>query len=238
MVLIMKTYVFLGILAMVLSTVEVSVCSAVTNTITPDVVTAKAKALFDGKGFDGWVEVLTDPNKTLEDVWKVQDGVIVCSGEPMGYLQSIEKFDDFELELEYRWPAEQTNGNSGVFVHVNGKPKALLPHAIEVQLKPGNAGDIMGFHGMRLKGDSARMTVMPNNPKAGTLIKLARQAGNELPKGEWNHVRILVEGKTVTAWFNGAQVNQAEGLDPVSGHIGLQSEGGTVYFRNIRITRK
>jgi len=194
-------------------------------------------ALFDGNGLDGWVPVLTDPKATLGDVWKVQDGMIVCDGEPMGYLQSADKYQDFDIELEYCFPAGQSNVNSGIFIQVNGEPKALLPSAIECQLKPGSAGDLMGFHGMKLQGPAERMAVTPGNPKTGKLTKITRQTGNELNMGEWNKVRVLVEGKTVTAWFNGKQVNQADGLESVKGHIGLQSEGGTIHFRNIRITR-
>jgi len=193
--------------------------------------------LFDGKTLDGWVPVLTDPKAVMGDVWKVQDGIIVCDGEPMGYLQSADKYQDFDLELEYSFPAGQSNVNSGIFILVNGEAKAMLPSAIECQLKPGNAGDLMGFHGMKLQGPSERMMVRPSNPKSGVMTNVARQTGNELEAGKWNKVRIMVKGKTATVWFNGTQVNKAEGLEAVSGHIGLQSEGGTIHFRNIRVTR-
>ena len=35
--------------------------------------------LFNGKDLTGWVNVNTDP-----DTWKVRDGMLICSGHPIG----------------------------------------------------------------------------------------------------------------------------------------------------------
>ena len=41
---------------------------------------------------------------------------------------------------------------------------------------------------------------------------------------------------TATLKINGELVNKAHGLDVIAGPIGLQSEGGEIHFRNIRIS--
>lgn len=195
-----------------------------------------ARVLFNGTSLDGWVGVLTDPAVAAEAVWTVEDGVLICAGEPMGYLQSVDTFENVELDLEYRWAPGQTPGNSGIFVQVNGEPRAMLPRAIEVQLRHGSAGDLMSFHGMGLDGDPERLGRVPDHALAGTLIRLPRLGGEEREPGEWNQVRIRIEGETIRVWLNGEMVNEAKGLDRIAGHIGLQSEGGIIHFRNIRAT--
>ena len=75
------------------------------------------------------------------------------------------------------------------------------------------------------------------------------------PIGEWNKVRIVVRGAKVQQWLNGVKwvdVNfdsrEMKGKIAASkfrqwltfgksrrGHLGLQSHGGTVWFRAIRI---
>jgi hypothetical protein len=195
-----------------------------------------ARVLFDGASLDGWVSVLTDPAVAAEAVWTVENGVLVCAGEPMGYLQSVDTFENAEVEVEYRWAPGETPGNSGVFVRINGEPRAMLPRAIEVQLRHGNAGDLLTFHGMSLDGDPERISRVPDHALAGVLTRLPRQGGEEREPGEWNRVRIRIEGETIRVWLNGDLVNEAKGLDRIAGHIGLQSEGGIIHFRNIRAT--
>ena len=39
--------------------------------------------LFNGKDLSGWVNVNTAP-----DTWKVQDGLLICSGHPIGVMRS------------------------------------------------------------------------------------------------------------------------------------------------------
>ncbi len=43
-------------------------------------------SLFNGKDLSGWTFFLVDPKVKMEDVWSVRDGLLVCKGEPLGYL--------------------------------------------------------------------------------------------------------------------------------------------------------
>jgi hypothetical protein len=41
------------------------------------------RELFNGRDLTGWINVNTDP-----DTWKVRDGLLVCSGRPIGVMRS------------------------------------------------------------------------------------------------------------------------------------------------------
>jgi len=191
--------------------------------------------LFDGKGLDGWEHYSVKPELKMEDVWSVRDGVLVCKGVPMGYLATKEKFTDFHLVVEWRWPSGTKPTNSGVFLRITGDPRAL-PKCIEAQLKHESAGDLIAFHGFTLKGDAARSISKQGGERVGKLSKVSKIKFNETKPGEWNRYEITVEGGNVTVVLNGEKVNEAPDCDVVAGNIGLQSEGGEVHFRTVRLT--
>ncbi len=47
---------------------------------------AKAINLFNGKNLRGWKAHLSEPDVKKKDVWSVKDGILICKGEPLGYL--------------------------------------------------------------------------------------------------------------------------------------------------------
>ena len=64
--------------------------------------------LFDGKSLTGWEYYLVEPDVKMADVWSVRDGLLICKGEPMGYLATKKEFTNFRLIVEWRWrPANQ-----------------------------------------------------------------------------------------------------------------------------------
>ena len=63
----------------------------------------RAVALFNGKDLSGWSHFLVDPNVPAADVWSVRDGVLVCKGEPLGYLSTETEYTSFTLVVEWRW---------------------------------------------------------------------------------------------------------------------------------------
>ncbi len=176
-----------------------------------------------------------DPSVKPESVWWVQDGVLVCKGEPLGCLVTTENYINYKLEVEYRWAPGKKPGNSGIFGRVNG-PARGLPRCLETQLHPDNAGDVLGLQGMKVTGDPARVKLISKHAVAGDINLVGRIVGAERPHGEWNKVEILVQGDRVTVWFNGTKVNEAYGAEVIPGPVGLQSEGGEIHFRNVRIT--
>ena len=191
--------------------------------------------LFNGRDLSGWEAFSSDPAVKMEQVWSVKDGVIVCKGEPMGYLHTVAQFKNYRLSVDYRWAPGQKPGNSGIFGRINGEPKPL-PRCLETQLKHESAGDLMTFHGMKLSGNAERFKQTPNSKIGGNISAVKRMVGSENPAGEWNRVEIVVNGGDVTVSINGQKVNEAKDFEVVAGFIGLQSEGGEVQFRNVVVT--
>jgi hypothetical protein len=191
--------------------------------------------LFNGKDLAGWQAYLVDPNVAMESVWSVRDGLLVCKGEPVGYLYTKKQFTSFHLVVEWRWAPETKPGNSGVLMRINGEPRAV-PRAIEAQLKSGSAGDLYGFHGMKINGDPARTKETATHELLGHFIGVAKIEGNEKQPGEWNRYEITLKGPSLKVLVNGKLLNEARECDVLPGHVGLQSEGGEIHFRRVQLT--
>ena len=194
----------------------------------------RGENLFNGADLSNWRAVLAGSGVKKEDVWSVRDGLIVCRGEPLGYLQSEAQFTNYLLLVEWRWAPGKPPGNSGIFLRVNGEPLPL-PRCIECQLKSGGAGDLYGFHTMKIDGEPARRKEVKNHELGGDFVGVTRLAAREKTPGQWNRAEILVEGPNVAVWINGKKVNEAFNCEVVPGPIGLQSEGGEIHFRTVRI---
>jgi hypothetical protein len=205
-----------------------------------EVATAAAPAgpvaLFNGTNLDGWSHVLVGEGVKREDVWSVKDGTLVCKGKPLGYLCTNGSYQDFTLTFEWRWAPGGEPGNSGVLLRIAGKPATFMPKCVEAQLKHANAGDAWGFFGASIDGPAERIQEVKGNPALGDFKGVKKLKAAEKPPGEWNQYEIKVSGGNLELKVNGELVNQATGLDVVSGPIGFQSEGAEIHFRNIRIT--
>src|ERR1043165_8041125 len=71
--------------------------------------------LFNGKDLTGWVNVNTD-----KDTWTVRDGLLVCTGKPIGVMRSEKQYENFMQHIE--WRHMEAGGNSGVFAWSEGTP--------------------------------------------------------------------------------------------------------------------
>jgi hypothetical protein len=193
----------------------------------------QAVALFNGENLEGWDYFLVEPDVEMDDVWSVRDGLLVCKGEPMGYLATKKEYTNFRLIVEWRWAPGKPAGNSGVLMRITGKPQPL-PKCVEAQLKSGSAGDVYGFHGFPVEGDDTR-SVSAEGKMIGKLSGVKKSKGNEKEPGEWNRYDITLSGGDLSLMVNGEKVNEATGLDVVAGKIGLQSEGGEIHFRTVQL---
>ena len=52
--------------------------------------------LFNGRNLAGWVNV-----NTAEDTWHVKDGLLICSGHPIGVMRSEKQYENFLLHIEW-----------------------------------------------------------------------------------------------------------------------------------------
>ncbi|MBI5385621.1 MAG: DUF1080 domain-containing protein [Verrucomicrobia bacterium] len=191
--------------------------------------------LFNGRDLSNWKAVLAKPDTQKEDVFSVHDGVIVCRGEPLGFIETEQTFTNFKLTVEWRWAPGTKPGNSGVFLRINGDRKPL-PRCIECQLKSGDAGDVYGFHGMKIDGDAARRVEKKGHELGGDFVGVKKRLPNENPPGQWNRYDLVLNGGKLSISVNGVSVNEAVDCETVAGPIGLQSEGGVVHFRRVRLT--
>ncbi|MDR2472889.1 MAG: DUF1080 domain-containing protein [Tannerella sp.] len=188
----------------------------------------KTENLFNGKDLTNWNFVVAENKAPAADVFTVKDGVIVLRGE-LGYMYTKKKYKDYTLELEWGWIGEPTN--SGIFLLI-AEPKNPFPNGIECQLKAGNAGDFVLLGGSDLVEYKLPAGVT-ERPKFPVIAK--QKASNEKPAGEWNKAKIEVKGGVITVYINGELQNRATNKVK-EGYIGLQSEGGQIRFRNVKVT--
>lgn len=186
--------------------------------------TPTAIELFNGKDLAGWTPYLGSPGDPAK-VWSVRDGVLICEGNPVGYIRTQQKFMSFELELEWRFEPTKGAGNSGVLLRVVGEDQ-VWPKSIEAQLHSENAGDIWNIGEFPMHADAGRTD-------GRRTVKM--HPTNEKPLGEWNQYSIRLDGGNLELRVNGLLQNTATDCQQVEGFIGLQSEGAHIEFRNIRI---
>ena len=181
--------------------------------------------LFDGKSLAGWRAYFRDGSTDAGKAWAVEDGILVCKGNPIGYLQTEMLFENFELVLEWRLDPTKGAGNSGVLLRTIGED-TVWPNSIEAQLHSRNAGDIWNIGDFPMKADASRT-------KGRRTIKAHET--NEKPLGEWNRYRIRLDRGDLTLEVNGLVQNQATDCREIPGRIGLQSEGAHIEFRTVEL---
>lgn len=75
--------------------------------------------LFNGKDLTGWYADVPAMNAdtTLATPFFVRDGLLVSAGEPRGHLITDAVFQNYRLEVHYRFAARP--GNAGVLIHAS-----------------------------------------------------------------------------------------------------------------------
>jgi hypothetical protein len=186
----------------------------------------KAIKLFNGKDLNNWMQ-------QKPRAWEAKDGVLGPSSSPGGYIWAKGSYENFELELDFKM---SKRCNSGVFFRTD--PKNAVQGGFEIQILDSNGKSSVGKHDCGALYDA-----------------LAPSANAAKPSGEWNHMKLTVNGPSVKVVLNGKQVIVAD-LDqwtkarknpdgsrnkfrtalkdlPRTGSIGLQYHGHPVWFKNI-----
>lgn len=201
----------------------------------------QSTSLFSGKDLSGWHADVPhqDENPDADPTFIVRDGKLVSLGEPRGHLITDASFENYRLEVEYRFAAEP--GNCGVLVHAS-TPRALyqmFPASIEVQMNSGHAGDFWCI----IEDITVPNMVERRGPKEdwGTTEGKARRILNltddsEKEPGEWNAMVIECFEDEVKVWVNGELVNHGFDCTAQQGQIALQAEGAEVEFRKLALT--
>jgi hypothetical protein len=198
--------------------------------------TLEFSELFNGKNLSGWVNV-----NTADDTWAVRDGMLVCSGHPIGIMRTQKQYENFILHIE--WRHMEAGGNSGVFVWSEGSVPdgKRLPKGLEVQMleldwvnlhkrKDGTLPPIACVHGEVFGAGGLKTT--PDNPRGSRSKSIENRCKG---KGRWNtYVVVCVDG-VIKLSVNGKFVNGISKASIKKGYICLESEGAEIHFRNIRI---
>ena len=183
-------------------------------------------SLFNGQDLEGWTIHGTEK-------WYVDTGELICESGPdaeYGYLSTNAFYNNFELTLEFK---QEANGNSGVFFRSTLEGTKITGWQVEVAppcpqepkdgICPGDAtGGIYESYGR------------------GWLIKPDYELDKNLKMGDWNKMRVLVQGNRVQTFLNGvAMVDMSDTkIGAGKGSIALQIHSGggiKVRWRNIQL---
>lgn len=202
---------------------------------------AQSYSLFNGKDLSGWhIDIPEmDTNAAAINPFIIRNEMLVSLGTPQGHLITDSVYQNFRLEIEYRFAAKP--GNCGVLVFAS-TPRVLykmFPKSVEVQLMHKNAGDFWCI------GEDIAVPDMETRrgPKAnwGTTDGKERRVKNltdnsENPLGEWNSMTVECVGNSIKVWVNGDLVNYGFNATAGKGNIALQAEGSEVEFCKVMLT--
>lgn len=201
----------------------------------------KTRSLFNGKNLKGWHADVPEMDKNTSAVMPfiVRNGMLVSLGTPGGHLITDASYQNFRLEIEYRFAGKP--GNCGALVFAS-TPRALydmFPKSIEVQMMHTNAGDFWCIEEdivvpdmEKRRGPKEKWGV--NGNKLRRIPNLTD--GSEKPVGEWNKMTIECLGNSIKVWVNGDFVNYGYDATVSKGQIALQAEGSEVEFRKVALT--
>lgn len=177
--------------------------------------TAQKKTLFNGENLEGWTVYGTEK-------WYVEDGLLVCESGPdkgYGYLGTKEHYKNYILELEFK---QEADGNSGVFIRSTVEGTTVSGWQVEIAPPGKHTGGVYESYGR------------------GWLIKPDLKKDKALKMGEWNKMKIKVEGDVLTSWVNGTKMITLtdEIIGAGEGGVLLQIHDGggiKVKWRNIKL---
>tara|TARA_B100000902_G_C27249501_1_gene884455 strand:- start:437 stop:1183 length:747 start_codon:yes stop_codon:yes gene_type:complete len=190
--------------------------------------------LFNGKDLENWVDVNTSPK-----TWRVENGILICSGKPIGVMRSKKQYENFVLVIE--WKHMEAGGNSGIFLWSDAIPKGRLPKGMEVQMlelewpyinkKRNGQPNHLGYVSGELFG-AGGMKAIPENPRGNRSMSYEMRCKG---KGEWNRYVVVAVDGTVKLSINGKFVNGIREADLRKGYLCLESEGAEIHFRKVQI---
>ena len=176
---------------------------------------AQEISIFNGKDLTGWTIYGTE-------LWYVEDGLLVCESGPdkeYGYFGTDKYYKNFELTLEFK---QESDGNSGVFIRSTVDGTKISGWQVEVAPLGKHTGGVYESYGR------------------GWLIKPDPAKEKYLKPSEWNKMKIVVDGSTITSWLNGHEMITLtdKAIGTGEGSIVLQIHSGDnvkVKWRNLKV---
>lgn len=178
---------------------------------------AKTVNLFNGKDLTGW-EQFGNMVVYVDD-----EGNLVTQNGPeleYAYLGTRQYYRDFDLTLEFK---QESNGNSGLFFHsfVSGGYDSNIVNGWQCEVAP-KGNDTAGIY---------------ESYGRGWLMQIPDEKETILKEGEWNTLRLRVDGNKIQTWLNGQEMVDLEDelVGSRTGRIMLQIHDGNnilVKWRN------
>lgn len=171
---------------------------------------SKPRSLFDGKTLNQWKPLESE----RQNQWEAQDGLLVNPRSGVNLITE-EKFTDFKLHIEARYPAQSNSG-----IYLRGRYEVQVEDSYGKEPSSILFGGVYGF-------------LTPN--------EIAAKKAGEWQVFEitliGRRVTIVANGKTVIndqiiPGITGGAIDSKEGTP---GPIMLQGDHGVVAFRNISI---
>lgn len=187
-----------------------------------------SQPLFNGVDLTGW----EGGGAPAEVCWKVEEGLLVCTGEKKGpWLRTEKQYGDFNLRFDY---LVSEGGNSGIYVRV---PEDGLHHRDNDTLPPA------GFEVQLLDDAAEQYRTLKDYQYSASVYDIAGANPRvSKPAGEWNTIELNCRGQHVTTVHNGrivtnitAETHPLLALRKTEGYLGLQNHSTVVKFRNVRI---
>lgn len=202
---------------------------------------AQSINLFNGQDLSGWhIDVPEmDNNLDAKSPFLVRNGLLVSMGTPHGHLITDKTFENYRIDVEYRFAGKP--GNCGVLVHAS-TPRALygmFPKSIEVQMQHTEAGDFWCIEeDIKVPNMEERRGPKENWGINGDKARRIKNLTDDSEKalGEWNTMKIECLDRVIKVWVNGDLVNEGYDCTVKSGQIALQAEGSEVEFRKVVLT--
>jgi len=209
------------------------------------------KAVIDGTG-PGWYALGNEHfvNVNCEpDTWTWTNGMVHCTGKPIGVIRTIKLHTNFELVAQ--WRHLQSGGNSGIFVWATPESikaleqgKGRLPTGIEVQVldhgyteqyekQSKKKADWFTTNGDVFPTGSTTMEPFPPTSPDGKRSFPRKNLSKGV--GEWNHYYVRAINGEIRLWVNGEEVSGGTHVRPATGYLCLESEGAPVEFKELRI---
>ena len=214
------------------------------------------KTLFNGKDFTGWTiqaygqgggdrgnraggappKAPAAPMSTnpAERGWAVENGVITSASVPNngrgGTLATVDKFHDFELELDYKLdeapnvectaklgPKPGRNGQIQEQANLSKDPACIFNSGVmfrtgyQLNLGRREAGEYVGVVVHRqlpeaIRGNVDWLSTGDCGSKNHTYLQDCSQFPEIRHKNHWNHLRIMFKGDHLQVWMNDNQI--------------------------------
>lgn len=176
----------------------------------------KEVELFNGEDLTGWEVYGTEK-------WYVEDGLMICESGPdkeYGYLATRDYYNDFDFSVDFK---QEADGNSGVFIRSFVEQPAIV-NGWQVEVAPmgHGTGGIYESYGR------------------GWIAEINDEQQKVLKEGEWNNLRIRIEGDHIQTWLNDEEMVDLtdEKIGQGQGRIALQIHDGggiRVLWKNFKL---